>query len=74
MGWVNTFTKERAGAPSIMLVSWFWQNKNAQLRKSSEQVLRQAQDERQVVDFVRGEPVEPHRKPTCFLNTRDTKK
>lgn len=38
-----------------------------------EQVLRQAQDERQAVDFVRGEPfdhaqeslVEPHSKPTC---------
>jgi hypothetical protein len=41
-------------------------NEESCLRKgSSEQVLRQTQDERQVVDFVRGELVEPHSKPTC---------
>jgi hypothetical protein len=34
---------------------------------NTEQVLRRAQDERQVVDFVRGELVEPHGKPTCSV-------
>jgi hypothetical protein len=32
---------------------------------NAEQVLRQAQDERQLFDCVRGELVEPHSKPTC---------
>jgi hypothetical protein len=41
---------------------------------NAEQVLRQAQDERQVIDFVRGELVEPHSKPTCSASPKQVKK